>query len=132
MTDIWTFYECELRDDEWLITEFLNGAKPETEVKFNDRCRNLVQMNLAEWSPVWTKQLRGNKCDGLVEVRFKANNVQQRPLGFFGPGPSEFTFVIWAIEKGGDFVPKDACRIGKQREEAVRARELKTRPLSFE
>jgi hypothetical protein len=132
MPDIWTFYECEEKAGEWLVEEHLSSARPELEVKFNSRCRHLVQMNLDEWSPVWTKPLRGKQCDGLVELRFKANKVQQRPLGFFGPGASEFTIVIWAIEKGDALVPKDACKIGKQREAEVRAGKRQIRPLAFE
>jgi hypothetical protein len=42
---------------------------------------------------------------GLAKLIFKANGVQHRPLGFFGPNVREFTFLIWATERGGSFHP---------------------------
>lgn len=39
------------------------------------------------------------------EIRFKANNTQQRPIGYFGPGTEDFTILIWVTEKGNKFIP---------------------------
>jgi len=44
---------------------------------------------------------------GLAKLRFKADGVQHRPLGFFGPGIREFTLLIWATERGGAFHPRN-------------------------
>jgi hypothetical protein len=41
----------------------------------------------------------------LGKLRFKAGNAQHRPLGFFGPGVSEFTLLIWATERDGKYHP---------------------------
>ena len=59
------------------------------------------------WRTGYAKQLTG-LCAGLSEIRFKADQVQQRPLGFRS-GETEFTIVFWATEKNGRFVPKSAC-----------------------
>jgi hypothetical protein len=62
-------------------------------------------MPFSDWrEPVfkWLEQ-------GIGEVRFKADRVQQRPLGFQGPdGRDVFTIVFPATERGDKFVPKDA------------------------
>jgi len=76
--------------------------------KFLSRITALAQLEYEEWEEPPFKKLHG-ECVGLGEIRFKADNVQQRPLGFRS-GPREFTIVFWAIEKGDKFVPRDACR----------------------
>jgi hypothetical protein len=62
-----------------------------------------VEITLFRW-------LRGNR-QGLGEVRFKADGVQQRPLGFRGPDPDVFTLLFPAREKNDQFIPKNAIEI---------------------
>lgn len=45
---------------------------------------------------------------GIGAIRFEYLNVQYRPLGFFGVGARTFTFVYFATEKGGKYLPR-AC-----------------------
>lgn len=40
------------------------------------------------------------------EIRIRANNVQQRPIGYFGPKNNDFTILIWATEKGHKIIPE--------------------------
>ena len=44
---------------------------------------------------------------GLGKLRFKANKIQYRPIGFFGPASGEFTLLIGAEERNQRFVPRD-------------------------
>jgi hypothetical protein len=76
--------------------------------KFLSRITTLAQLEFFEWREPPFKMLHG-ECDGLGEIRFKADGVQQRPLGFRS-GTREFTIVFWAVEKGNKFVPRDAYR----------------------
>lgn len=39
------------------------------------------------------------------EIRFQADKVQQRPIGYFGPKSNEFTILLWATEKGNRLLP---------------------------
>ena len=41
------------------------------------------------------------------EIRFMADHVQQRPIGYFGPSAGVFTILLWATEKGGKLRPAD-------------------------
>src|SRR6266699_2013961 len=50
----------------------------------------------------WRKPLFRWLDDGIGEIRFKADRVQQRPLGFRS-GENEFTIVFCATEKGDRF-----------------------------
>jgi hypothetical protein len=47
----------------------------------------------------------------FYEIRFRANKVQQRPIGYFGPTEDDFTILIWAQEKGSRLLPKSWCSI---------------------
>jgi hypothetical protein len=80
---------------------------------FISRLRILGQCMPEEWRPKPFRWLR-HECAGLGEIRFKAGNVQHRPLGFRSDRGQQcvFTFVFCAKEKGGRFVPPNACEIG--------------------
>jgi hypothetical protein len=69
----------------------------------------------------YCKKLEG-ECDGLYELRFKADKVQQRPLGLF-LSDSIFVILLWATEKNDRFVPKAACEIALRRKVEVLANE---------
>jgi hypothetical protein len=71
-----------------------------------------------EWREPYTKQLEG-PCDGLVEIRFKADRVQHRPLGFYGPKRMEFTIALIAREIGDRFEPQNACEQALGRKNAI-------------
>jgi hypothetical protein len=62
------------------------------------------QVREAWTRPAGFDMLSGN-YNKLGKLRFKASNAQHRPLGFFGPGSNEFTFVAWATERDGKFAP---------------------------
>lgn len=71
-----------------------------------------ARLNLLKSQPVMEGWCRINGFDKLVgkyrelgKVRFKANNTQHRPLGFFGPEQKMFTLLIWATERDGKFDP---------------------------
>jgi hypothetical protein len=45
---------------------------------------------------------------GICEIRFIVQNIQYRPLGCYGPGEKEFTFLVGAKEVGRKFNPLSA------------------------
>lgn len=55
----------------------------------------------------------------FFEFRFFAENTQQRPIGYFGQGEKHFTLLIWAIEKGGKFVPHQAIGTCETRRKGI-------------
>lgn len=85
--------------------------------KILSRLRILASLRRVEWHENYLKKLSG-ACDGLWEIRFKADNVQQRPLGYFA-NDTEFVILFWATERGNKFVPKKACEIALQRKAEV-------------
>lgn len=61
--------------------------------------------------------------DGLCEIRFKALNVQYRPLGYFGPGVKSFSIYVGCKKKGSVYTPPDAFDLADKRKGRVRRNE---------
>jgi hypothetical protein len=97
-----------------------NGSR-QLKARFLSRLRILAQLPLEEWNDNLYKTLSG-PCSGLAEIRFKADRVQQRPLGFHS-GNYEFTILFWAKEKNSRFVPVSACATALRRKAEVLANE---------
>jgi hypothetical protein len=93
--------------------------------KLDTRLRFLKQQPRDRWTRPSFDTL-SDDCAGLGEVRFEYKNVQYRPLGF-ASGKMEFTFVFVATEKGGKFVPKNACKVALERKAEVEADRSKAR-----
>ena len=51
----------------------------------------------------------------LGKLRLKVQNVQHRPLGFFGPTPRTFTLLAWATERDGDYDPPNVREVALKR-----------------
>ena len=103
-----------------VFDEWRKNAKPEVRAKYDARWQYLAQREKHEWVYPHFRELTQGKCRGLGEIRLKALNKQHRPLGFWGPGEHEFTHVMFAIEKGSEFIPKDACKTGNERATEIR------------
>ncbi len=115
---IWTFRTYVSPQGYEEVATWYTDQTPTVQAVFDQRLRNLAQMKPQEWREPYTKQLEG-LCDGLVEIRFKADRVQQRPLGFYGLARMEFTIVLMAREIGDRFEPRDACEIALTRKADV-------------
>jgi hypothetical protein len=95
--------------DHWLMD------KREVPVKTRAKITRLL-LQLAG-TPLWTRPLASNldDCDGIVEIRILRMNVQYRLLGFRGPTDRQFTLLVPARERGGEFFPKAAPKIAETR-----------------
>ncbi len=99
------------------IRGIYESGSPQLRGKFLSKLKWLAQLGVTQWGLPTFRELH-DECAGLGEMRFKADGVQQRPLGFRS-GPEEFTLLFWATEKSNRFVPRDACRIALERRDDV-------------
>jgi hypothetical protein len=87
--------------------------------EFRSTWNGLKDRDREDWlRPAGFDMLPG-KFNKLGKLRFKASSAQHRPLGFFGPGPNEFTFVAWATERDGKFDPPGIREAALERMEAI-------------
>ncbi len=103
----------------WLLKAFQNQAgKCDTKEAYQRGSDDLqaafdVQMEFLctrprqEWSRPQAAKLRIKKgFRDYFEVRIFADRAQQRPIGYFGPENNDFTFLLWAVEKGDKLYPE--------------------------
>jgi len=67
----------------------------------------------------------------FFEIRFRAENLQQRPIGYFGPGLNDFTILIWATEKGNKLKPENWCEKANRRRKEILNGEAKAKCLQL-
>jgi hypothetical protein len=101
------------------VRDCYDSGSKKLKAAFQSRLVSLAQLDFHEWQGVPFKVLHG-ECAGLGEIRFKADGVQQRPIGFRS-GAAEFTILLWAREKGDKFIPRDSCTKAQKRKNKVSA-----------
>lgn len=100
----------------------------ELKASFDVETEYLIRSPKEGWTrPRAAKLHKGKKTDfkEYYEIRLFADNTQQRPIGYFGPGENDFTILIWATEKGNKIKPST------WRQRADNARENIERDTSY-
>lgn len=59
-------------------------------------------------------------ADGVGALHFKVRRINYRPLGYFGPGRNEFTFLLFAT-KTNKYEPRNAIEVARTRRAIVEA-----------
>jgi hypothetical protein len=109
---LWKFRYYRIDDLRTGVRGVYENASAKVRAKFLSRLVMLAQLDYADWNDTLFKFLTDQ--NGLSEIRFKADGVQQRPLGFRS-AENEYTLLLWATEKNNRFVPLSACAIAQQR-----------------
>ncbi len=113
----WAF-RCYVGDDgKDEIRAWYDAQTAQCRARFASRLKILASLPADEWHETYFKHLHG-ECHGLAEIRYKADKVQQRPLGFRS-APDVFTLLYCAKEKNGKFVPLSACAQALERKAKV-------------
>lgn len=91
---------------------------------FDVALKYLRMQDRQDWRRPKAARLNKNKAfPDYYEIRFKADNVQQRPIGYFGPGSNDFTVLIWANEKGNRLQPTTWFDIAERRRKQIESGE---------
>lgn len=117
----WRFRDFVSLTGRNLMREWLDGLPPADKAAINARIRlcEVIQPLVRPYAG----KLTGGDCGGLIELRIRTSNAAYRPLGYYGPQRGEISLLIGASERGGAFVPADACRTAQQRRGLLEARE---------
>ena len=99
------------------VQDEVNRLNVEALERFAAAVRYLAITPKSEWNEPKAKKLTGYK--ELYEIRFIANNVQLRPIGYFGPEAYQFTILIWATHKQNVYKPSDAFGSSIRRKKAI-------------
>lgn len=96
------------------VSKWQTSCGPKVQAALAARMVYLRQQKREGWTRPHYDLLR----NGVGEVRFKAERINYRALGFFGPGRNEFTFCFFATKTSG-FDPRNAVDIAVARKEWV-------------
>ncbi len=123
----WVFRCYISKDGTDEIRAWYERQSRKVQARFLSRLKGLSSIPFDEWNDTLHKALHG-ECRGLNEIRFKADRVQRRQLGFRS-GEYEFTILLCAIEKGNKFIPASACKIALARKSEVKKEKDRTNGL---
>lgn len=124
---IWSFRYYVEDDGTSDVRAAYDAGSVKLQAKFEEVVDALALLSIQEWGRPYYRDLRRDG-KGIGELRFKADNVQQRPLGFRSD-TSEFTLVFWATEKEDNFVPAKAVKIALARKAEIISGKAKTNVL---
>lgn len=117
MAWLWTLKSFVDRGED-IIARWYFGQARAVQASFKVKMAYLLSSERHLWVRPRYHPLTG-AGKGLGEVRLFAANVQHRPIGFIDIDRMEFTILICAAEKGGNFEPRDACGIAQRRRALV-------------
>jgi hypothetical protein len=102
-----------------VIADWIKDLPEAAQTKLESRLLILRGLERNHWNPQYVKPLVG--YSGVLEIRFRSNRIQYRPLFCFGPGRRELTLLVGAIEKGDEFEPKGAPTTAQSRRGEIQA-----------
>jgi hypothetical protein len=123
------------RDGVDVIQRWFGGATKQARAKFRNKLRNLSRLPRDQWRRPLFDSL-GDEGRGLSEIRFDADHVPWRPLGFFqldDDGKDVFTIVICAGKDEHGWIPANACEVGLRRKAEILADQARAHdlPIAF-
>jgi hypothetical protein len=112
----WTFRDFVTDRGENVIKEWLDGLPDKkAKAKINALLSHLEAESLLR--PPEVKKIVG--FDGIYEVCLVRQNTQYRPLGCYGPGETEFSLLVGAIERGDRITPPSAFQTAVDRRRLI-------------
>lgn len=120
MLALWNFRAYVSPAGTRKFDQWYNALDPAAQAAFDTLLEFLAQRSRSEWTRPDFDLLSG-KHSGLGEIRFKANKVAHRPLGYFGPNRAEFTFLLGATKKGKNYDPRDALDTAVKRMKEIKS-----------
>src|SRR5688572_32884857 len=108
----WTFYDFRSERGENLIRAWTNGEGKAAKARLN-----VLRLHLSQLDRMFTRadnvgQLRKDgPChgQGFIELLIKVQNVEYRPIGWYGPDKGSVTLLIGATERDGKLNPRNVC-----------------------
>ncbi len=118
MSVLWTFRCYVNPKGEDAVRAWYDAANAKVRGQFLSRLKTLAGLPMEEWHDNLHKHLHG--CHPPIsEIRFKADKIQWRPLGFHS-GQNEYT-ILMVARKTNIFDPKSALKTAMSRRKEVEA-----------
>lgn len=96
---------------------------------FQRAIEHLAITPIAQWQEPQAKKLKNE--DPLYEVRYKANNRQERGLGYFAAEQQAFIITLICYHKGRVYEPPDAFKTARRRMDQIKGGSATSVPLKI-
>lgn len=126
----WTFRTYVSPTGRNDVQKRIDALRSAVLVHFKARLRYLANTPKIDWHEPFAKKLQD--VTHIYEIRFKAEKVQYRPLGCFGPGANEFTVLIWASKKQNIYDPSGAIKTADTRRKEIAGGQASCTPLTID
>ncbi|WP_370692123.1 type II toxin-antitoxin system RelE/ParE family toxin [Hydrogenophaga sp.] len=125
----WTFWTYVSETGRNEVQKSIDRYDAYATASFERAVSHLAITDIKGWDEPHAKKLK-NQEPPLYEIRYKANNRQERALGFFD-GHGAFVITLICFHKGRIYNPRDAFEIAQRR--AIRIKEgiATTAPLQI-
>jgi hypothetical protein len=111
------------------VDDWYASLPAKAQAKLDTLIEHFKDLPHTKWGSNYLDDLTG--YEDIFEIRFSSNRIVYRPLGFFGPGRGEFTFLIGAREHGDRFEPVTAPDTARDRMGDVRRNKELAHECSF-
>ena len=111
------------------VQKIIDGQDEAVIQHFKIRVKYLANTPKRDWQEPHALKLK--KVTDIYEIRFKANGVQVRPFGFFGPNVNEFTILVWATHKQKIYDPHNAIDTANSRRKLIQEGKARCVPLQI-
>lgn len=126
----------------WVIRCFGNDRRAIFEKEYREQTAQTRMEFRATLNALRDRETRADWCRpdfdmlskkyrDLGKLRFKASDVQHRPLGFFGPSSGMFTLLVWATERDREYAPPGIRDTALERMELVIADPTRAHEFDF-
>ncbi len=115
----WNFLDYVDPGGQNAIKLWLDSLPTKVKARINTRLQHLAGLDVLS-DTRYTEKLSG-KYSNLIEIKIEANNVQYRPLAFYGPERWQITILFPAEERSDRFEPPGACDTALRRRIEVQA-----------
>lgn len=127
---MWTLKAFIIRGNVTVVFEWFQGQTDAVQTAFETRLRFLREQPPVVWQRPYVGTLTRD-CDGLFEIRLKAENVQHRAIGYYSD-ELEFTILAFATERDRQFVPLTTCETAQARRRSIEEGRGQAREFTFE
>lgn len=124
---LWTFRTYVSFSGRNDVQETIDSYDPYGRQAFSRAVAHLAIKPKTEWEEPQAKKIKGH--DPLFEIRYKANNRNERPLGYFESDGKTFVIVLICYHKGRVYEPHEAFESAVKRIKNIKNGEASTVPL---
>jgi hypothetical protein len=126
---MWIFKSYEAASGKNDVQERYDRATDGVRAEFEVALEFLEGTPRKDWDRPKAARLHRQKYPDYYEIRFFADKLQHRPIGYFGPAEDDFTVLLWATEKGNQLQPKSWFKTAEYRRQLLEEGTANATPL---